>query len=55
LVYSIGLIDYFSDRFVVSLLDYIHGLLKPGGSAILGTRIRFEAAGINMFTCCERD
>ena len=36
LVYSIGLIDYFSDKFVISLLDYVHGLLKPGGKVILG-------------------
>jgi SAM-dependent methyltransferase len=36
LIYSIGLIDYFEDKFVVRLLDYIHGLLRPGGRAILG-------------------
>jgi hypothetical protein len=36
LVYSIGLIDYFDDRFVVSLIDYVHGLLHPGGRLILG-------------------
>jgi SAM-dependent methyltransferase len=36
LVYSIGLIDYFSDAFVVRLIDYVHGLLKPGGRLILG-------------------
>ncbi|MGE4620082.1 MAG: cyclic nucleotide-binding domain-containing protein [Planctomycetota bacterium] len=36
LVYSIGLIDYFGDEFVIRLLDYIHGLLRPGGRVILG-------------------
>jgi SAM-dependent methyltransferase len=36
LVYSIGLIDYFNDNFVVKLIDYVHGLLKPGGKLILG-------------------
>jgi len=36
LVYSIGLIDYFNDSFVVKLIDYVHGLLKPGGKLILG-------------------
>jgi len=35
-VYSIGLIDYFNDQFVVGLLNYIHGLLAPGGQVILG-------------------
>lgn len=36
LIYSIGLIDYFDDKFVVRLLDYVHSLLKPGGRAIFG-------------------
>lgn len=36
LVYSIGLIDYFGDGFVIRLLNYIHGLLRPGGRVILG-------------------
>jgi SAM-dependent methyltransferase len=36
LVYSIGLIDYFSDKFVILLLNYIHGLLRPGGKVVLG-------------------
>ena len=36
LVYSIGLIDYFGDKFVVRLLDYVHSMLKPGGRAIFG-------------------
>ncbi len=36
LIYSIGLIDYFSDKFVVRLLDYIYGKLSPGGRVILG-------------------
>ena len=31
-----GLIDYFKDRFVIALLDYIYELLKPGGKVILG-------------------
>ena len=36
LVYSIGLIDYFNDKFVAKLMDYGHRLLKPGGRLILG-------------------
>jgi len=36
LVYSIGLIDYFADEFVVSLLNYCYDLLAPGGKVILG-------------------
>lgn len=36
LVYSIGLIDYFSDKHVIRLLDYVHGLLAPGGKVVLG-------------------
>lgn len=36
LVYSIGLIDYFNDKFVTMLLNYVYELLKPGGKVILG-------------------
>ena len=36
LIYSIGLIDYFNDDFVVKLLNYIHGALATGGKVILG-------------------
>jgi len=36
LVYSIGLIDYFADRFVVSLMNLAHRMLRPGGRLILG-------------------
>lgn len=36
LVYSIGLIDYFSDKFVIALLNYAHSLLQPGGKVVLG-------------------
>jgi extracellular factor (EF) 3-hydroxypalmitic acid methyl ester biosynthesis protein len=35
-VYSIGVIDYFQDKHVVKLLDYIHSILKPKGKVILG-------------------
>ena len=35
-VYSIGVIDYFQDKHVVKLLDYIYGILKPNGKVILG-------------------
>jgi SAM-dependent methyltransferase len=41
LVYSIGLIDYFADKLVVALLNYIHRLLRPGGKVVLGN---FHAA-----------
>ena len=33
LIYSIGLIDYFNDKFVVKLLNWIHGRLRPGGTS----------------------
>ncbi len=36
LVYSVGLIDYFNDKFVITLLDYIYRLLRSGGKVILG-------------------
>jgi CRP-like cAMP-binding protein len=36
LIYSIGLIDYFDDPFVIALLNWIHGCLAPGGKVILG-------------------
>jgi len=36
LIYSIGLIDYFQDRLVVALLDWIHDHLAPGGRVVLG-------------------
>ena len=36
LIYSIGLIDYFSDKFVIKLLNYVHKALLPGGKVILG-------------------
>lgn len=36
LVYSIGLVDYFTDDLVVGLLDAIHRALRPGGRVILG-------------------
>jgi len=36
LVYSIGLIDYFSDKFVITLLNYVYSLLRPGGKVVLG-------------------
>ena len=36
LIYSIGLIDYFNDKFVIKLLNWIHGRLRPGGTVILG-------------------
>jgi SAM-dependent methyltransferase len=36
LIYSVGLIDYFTDQFVIRLIDYIYDLLEPGGRVILG-------------------
>ena len=36
LVYSVGLIDYFGDDMVMKLLNWIHGILAPGGKVILG-------------------
>jgi SAM-dependent methyltransferase len=36
LIYSLGLIDYFNDKFVIKLLNWIHGRLRPGGTVILG-------------------
>ena len=36
LIYSIGLIDYFKDPYVISLLNWIHDNLLPGGRVIVG-------------------
>jgi hypothetical protein len=36
LVYSLGLIDYFADQFVIALLNWIHGCLASRGKVILG-------------------
>jgi hypothetical protein len=36
LAYTIGLIDYFNDAFVVKLLNFVHEKLRPGGRVILG-------------------
>lgn len=36
LVYSIGLIDYFDDPLVISLINIAHRMLRPGGRLILG-------------------
>jgi extracellular factor (EF) 3-hydroxypalmitic acid methyl ester biosynthesis protein len=36
LIYSIGLIDYFNDAFVIKLIDWIFDHLRSGGRVILG-------------------
>ena len=36
LIYSLNIADYLSDDLVVSLLDWIHAKLRPGGRAIVG-------------------
>jgi extracellular factor (EF) 3-hydroxypalmitic acid methyl ester biosynthesis protein len=36
LIYSIGLVDYFNDKFVVRLLNWIHSRLRPGGTVVVG-------------------
>jgi extracellular factor (EF) 3-hydroxypalmitic acid methyl ester biosynthesis protein len=36
LMYSIGLIDYFDDKFVIGLMNWIHSRLAPAGRCILG-------------------
>jgi extracellular factor (EF) 3-hydroxypalmitic acid methyl ester biosynthesis protein len=36
LMYSIGLIDYFNDPFVVRLMNWTHGRLAAGGRTVLG-------------------
>lgn len=36
LIYSIGLIDYFNDEFVLHLLNFAFDHIRPGGRAILG-------------------
>lgn len=36
LMYSVGLIDYLRDDFVIKLLDWIYDKLLPGGIAIVG-------------------
>ena len=36
LAYSIGLIDYFDERHVLRLMNFVHSILRPGGKLILG-------------------
>lgn len=36
LIYSSGLLDYFDDRLVVRLLNFMHSILAPGGRVYLG-------------------
>ncbi len=36
LIYSLNITDYLSDDLAVSLLDWIHAKLRPGGRAIVG-------------------
>ena len=36
LVYSMGLIDYFTDKFVVRLLNFNSDILQPGDRVVLG-------------------
>jgi len=35
LIYSLGLTDYFNDKFVIKLLNWIHGRLRSGGRVLL--------------------
>jgi len=35
-IYSIGLIDYFNDQFVIRLIDWVYDRLAPGGRVMLG-------------------
>ncbi|HZT47961.1 MAG TPA: cyclic nucleotide-binding domain-containing protein [Hyphomicrobiaceae bacterium] len=37
LIYSMSLIDYFSDEPATALIDWIHDRLRPGGRVILGS------------------
>ena len=36
LVYSAGITNYFDDKIVVSLMNYIHTIMDPGGRVLLG-------------------
>lgn len=36
MIYSIGLIDYFQDKLVIQLMNWIYDTLGPGGKALLG-------------------
>lgn len=36
LVYSVGLIDYFNDKFVVALINFAFDILSSGGRVVLG-------------------
>ncbi|MBO0740135.1 MAG: class I SAM-dependent methyltransferase, partial [Hyphomicrobiaceae bacterium] len=36
LIYSLNITDYLSDDLAVSLLDWMHGKLRPGGRVIIG-------------------
>jgi SAM-dependent methyltransferase len=46
-VFSLGLVDYFADAFVVDLLDYVYEVLRPGGQIILGNfHVRNQYRGL---------
>jgi hypothetical protein len=57
-VYSVGLIDYFSDASVRKLIhrteDDLHRLFAASAFGRPCTRIRFEAEGVNMFAECVK-
>jgi CRP-like cAMP-binding protein len=40
LIYGSGLLDVVSDKMAVRLLNYLHGLLRPGGRLLLGAMNR---------------
>ncbi len=43
IVYTMGLIDYFSDKLVIKILNSIYAMLKAGGTAVVG----------NFHTACD--
>ncbi len=53
IVYSIGLIDYFSANFVVKLIDLAFDMLKPGGRLVLGNFHKSNPNKAMMDYLCE--
>ncbi len=54
LVYSIDLIDYFGDTHLIALMNFMHRLFAASAFGQPCSRIRFEAAGVNLFASCHK-
>jgi SAM-dependent methyltransferase len=54
LIYSAGLIDSFSDDLAVTLIDWMHDKLRPGGRVLIANVLRNPSRG-SWITCSTAD